>query len=155
MIANKIDYGIAIKQLNELTKAYDEGRPLVSDEEWDDLYFEVKDFENRTNIKFKDSPTQKISYTVVNKLEKVTHNHSMLSLDKTKDVEELYSKFGNKEWIAMAKMDGLTISLLYQDGILKRAETRGNGTVGEDVTHNAKVVPSIPKESVSQIEKSL
>lgn len=59
MIANKIDYGIAIKQLNELTKAYDEGRPLVSDEEWDDLYFEVKDFENRTNIKFKDSPTQK------------------------------------------------------------------------------------------------
>lgn len=103
MIANKIDYGIAIKQLNELTKAYDEGRPLVSDEEWDDLYFEVKDFENRTNIKFKDSPTQKISYTVVNKLEKVTHNHSMLSLDKTKDVEELYSKFGNKEWIAMAK----------------------------------------------------
>lgn len=145
MIANKIDYGIAIKQLNELTKAYDEGRPLVSDEEWDDLYFEVKDFENRTNIKFKDSPTQKISYTVVNKLEKVTHNHSMLSLDKTKDVEELYSKFGNKEWIAMAKMDGLTISLLYQDGILKRAETRGNGTVGEDVTHNAKVVPSIPK----------
>lgn len=145
MIANKIDYGIAIKQLNELTKAYDEGRPLVSDEEWDDLYFEVKDFENRTNIKFKDSPTQKISYTVVNKLEKVTHNHSMLSLDKTKDVEELYSKFGNKEWIAMAKMDGLTISLLYQNGILKRAETRGNGTVGEDVTHNAKVVPSIPK----------
>ena len=145
MIANKIDYRIAIKQLNELTKAYDEGRPLVSDEEWDDLYFEVKDFENRTNIKFKDSPTQKISYTVVNKLEKVTHNHSMLSLDKTKDVEELYSKFGNKEWIAMAKMDGLTISLLYQNGILKRAETRGNGTVGEDVTHNAKVVPSIPK----------
>ena len=145
MIANKIDYDIAIKQLNELTKAYDEGRPLVSDEEWDDLYFEVKDFENRTNIKFKDSPTQKISYTVVNKLEKVTHNHSMLSLDKTKDVEELYSKFGNKEWIAMAKMDGLTISLLYQDGILKRAETRGDGAVGEDVTHNAKVISSIPK----------
>ena len=145
MITNKIDYEAAIKRLNEWTKYYDEGHPQVSDEEWDDLYFEVKDFENRTGIKFENSPTQKISYTVVNKLEKVTHNHSMLSLDKTKDVEELYSKFGNKEWIAMAKMDGLTISLLYQDGILKRAETRGDGAVGEDVTHNAKVISSIPK----------
>ena len=145
MIANKIDYGAAIKRLNEWTKYYDEGHPQISDKEWDDLYFEVENFEDRTGIKFENSPTQKISYTIVNKLEKVTHNHPMLSLDKTKDVEELYSKFGNKEWIAMAKMDGLTISLLYQDGILKRAETRGNGTVGEDVTHNAKVVPSIPK----------
>ena len=145
MIANKIDYGIAIKQLNEWTKAYDEGQPLVSDEEWDDLYFEVKDFENRTGIKFENSPTQKISYTVVNKLEKVAHNHPMLSLDKTKDVEELYSKFGNKEWIAMAKMDGLTISLLYENGSLVRAETRGDGSIGEDVTHNARIVSSIPK----------
>lgn len=146
MIANKIDYGIAIKQLNEWTKAYDEGRPLVSDKEWDDLYFEVEDFENKTGIIFDDSPTQNISYDVINELKKVKHNHLMLSLEKTKSVEELASIFKNKTWIAMSKLDGLSCSLLYKKGKLYRAETRGNGEIGEDVTHNAKVVENIPKE---------
>lgn len=146
MIANKIDYGIAIKQLNELTKAYDEGRPLVSDKEWDNLYFEVKEFENETGIIFDNSPTQNISYDVVNELKKVKHNHLMLSLEKTKSVEELASIFKNKTWIAMSKLDGLSCSLWYKKGKLYRAETRGNGEIGEDITHNAKVVENIPKE---------
>ena len=69
----------------------------------------------------------------------------MLSLDKTKDIEEIKSFIGNKDWIAMLKMDGLTCSLLYENGRLVRAETRGDGEIGEDVTHNAMVIPSIPK----------
>ena len=68
----------------------------------------------------------------------------MLSLDKTKDLDEIKSFIKNKEWIAMLKMDGLTCSLRYVDGKLVSAETRGNGIIGEDILHNAKVIPSIP-----------
>ena len=68
----------------------------------------------------------------------------MLSLNKTKDIEEIKSFLGDHEWIAMAKMDGLTCSLRYLNGKLVSAETRGNGIEGEDITHNALVIPSIP-----------
>lgn len=145
MIKDKIDYGTAIKKLNEWTVAYDKGQPQVSDKEWDDLYFQVEEFEKNTGIVFSDSPTQKIYFEVVSKLNKVEHNHPMLSLAKTKDVSELEQKFKGKDWIAMAKMDGLTVSLTYENGELVRAETRGNGEVGEDIIHNARVIPSIPK----------
>ena len=70
----------------------------------------------------------------------------MLSLDKTKDIEEIKSFLGDHEWIAMAKMDGLTCSLRYLNGKLVSAETRGNGIEGEDITHNALVIPSIPNK---------
>ena len=70
----------------------------------------------------------------------------MLSLDKTKSIDEVKTFLGSNDFIAMAKMDGLTLSLKYVDGILVSAETRGNGIIGEDVLHNAKVIPSIPKK---------
>ena len=95
---------------------------------------------------YEDSPTQRVNYQVVNKLNKVEHNHLMLSLDKTKDIKAIESFVKGHNWIAMAKMDGLTCSLRYLDGELVSAETRGNGFIGEDVTHNAKVIPSIPKK---------
>jgi DNA ligase (NAD+) len=69
----------------------------------------------------------------------------MLSLDKTKDIKEIKSFIGNKDWIAMLKLDGLTCRLTYEEGKLVRAETRGDGVEGEDITHNALVLPSIPK----------
>ena len=69
----------------------------------------------------------------------------MLSLDKTKDFKEVKEYFGDFPVVAMCKMDGLTCSLTYQNGELVRAETRGNGQVGEDITHNARVISSIPK----------
>lgn len=144
MIKDKLEYLSAIKKLNKWTEAYDNGYPEVSDKEWDDLYFEVKEFE-KNNAAAKDSPSQTISYQVVNSLKKVTHSHPMLSLDKTKDINNLKSFIGNHEYILMAKMDGLTCSLTYQNGQLVLAETRGNGIVGEDITHNANVIPSIPK----------
>lgn len=144
MIKTGSEYCEKIKWLNDRTKEYDEGNPTVTDKEWDDVYFEVMQFEKEYPI-HPDSPTQKISYQIVNELKKVKHNHPMLSLAKTKNIEEIKSFVGDKDCILMAKMDGLTCSLTYEDGRLVRAETRGNGEVGEDITHNALVISSIPK----------
>lgn len=134
-----------VTELNRLTELYDKGTPEVSDKEWDNMYFELVNFEHEYGYVLPNSPTQKVNYTVVNELTKVQHNHPMLSLDKTKDIDEIKSFVGNKDWIAMLKMDGLTCSLLYENGRLVRAETRGDGEIGEDITHNAMVIPSIPK----------
>lgn len=132
--------------LNKATDAYDEGEPYMRDPEWDNIYYELKDIEKNTGIIYPDSPTQTIHYNVVNNLKKVTHNHPMLSLQKTKDIEDIKEFIGGKAWVAMAKMDGLTCSLRYVNGELVSAETRGNGIIGEDVTHNAKVISSIPQK---------
>ena len=135
-----------INKLNYYTKKYDEGNPEISDKEWDNMYFELQDLENWTGLYFEDSPTQKVIFQEVSKLNKVEHNHPMLSLDKTKSIDAVKSFLGNKDFICMAKMDGLTCSLRYLDGKLVSAETRGNGQVGEDILHNALVVKNIPKK---------
>ena len=135
-----------IKKLNYYTKFYDEGHPKISDKEWDDMYFELVKAENETGIYFEDSPTQRVNYQVLNKLEKVEHDHLMLSLDKTKDINTLNAFIKNKDIISMAKMDGLTCSLTYENGRLIRAETRGNGIVGENILHNALQVKNIPNK---------
>ena len=135
-----------IDELNRLTKLYDEGHPEISDKEWDDLYFKLKQMEKETGIIYPDSPTQNIYFEKVSELKKVKHNHPMLSLDKTKNFDDIKSFVKNHSWIAMAKMDGLTCSLKYINGELISAETRGNGIEGEDVTHNAKVINSIPQK---------
>ena len=134
-----------IDVLNYHTKLYDEGHPEISDKEWDDLYFELFRLENITEIYYKDSPTQGINFQVVNQLNKVEHNHPMLSLAKTKDLEEVKKMFNN-DYFMMAKMDGLTCSLRYENGYLVGAETRGNGIIGEDILHNALVVKNIPNK---------
>lgn len=133
-----------INTLNKATEAYDQGQPYLSDTDWDTMYYELEKLEKETGIIYPDSPTQTIHYDVVNNLKKVTHDHPMLSLQKTKDIEDIKEFIGGKAWIAMGKMDGLTCSLRYENGELVSAETRGNGIIGEDVTHNAKVIPSIP-----------
>ena len=146
IINDKHSMESVIKCLNEWTEAYDKGHPIVSDKEWDDLYFELKKAEERFGIILPNSPTQKVVYTVVTELKKVKHEYQpMLSLDKTKDIEEIKSFIGNRDWIAMLKLDGLTCRLTYEEGKLVRAETRGNGIEGEDITHNARVIPSIPQ----------
>ena len=138
-------YRLRLKQMSVWQKAYDEGHPIISDREWDDYYYSLIKLERSLGYADPDSPTQRIEYKVVNELQKVEHNHPMLSLDKTKDLDEIISFITERDWICMAKMDGLTCSLTYRDGRLVRAETRGNGVVGEDITHNAYVIPSIPK----------
>ena len=134
-----------IAQLNMWTKAYEEGHPIVSDKKWDEAYFRLADLENKANIHLPNSPTQKVVYEVQTELKKVTHNHPMLSADKTKDWDKFVQYFGNKDVIGMLKLDGLTLSLRYIDGHLVSAETRGDGEIGEDVTMNATTIASIPK----------
>ena len=141
---NEIEH--LVYMLNEATDAYEEGHSPFSDKEWDDMYFELLELEKETGYISIDSPTHRIHFETVSELKKVEHNHPMLSLDKTKDIEVIESFLKGKDWIVMAKMDGLTCSLKYIDGFLVSAETRGNGIIGEDITHNAKVIPSIPKE---------
>lgn len=134
-----------VEQLNYYTHFYDMGNPLISDTEWDKLYFDLQELEKKSGYAFPDSPTQNISYDVVSELKKITHNHPMLSLQKTKSLKELNEFCGNRTAFLSLKLDGLTCSLYYANGRLQRAETRGNGIIGEDITHNAMVIPSIPK----------
>ena len=136
---------VLVDTLNFHTKLYDDGNPIISDEDWDKLYFRLVQMEKNTGIYLEDSPTQRINFQIVNKLNKVEHNHPMLSLAKTKDLSEVEAFLEDKAPICMAKMDGLTCSLTYRGGKLVGAETRGNGIVGEDILHNALVIKNIPK----------
>lgn len=135
-----------VNTLNYATEAYDKGHPIMSDEEWDKLYFELKNLEESCGEHLAGSPTVSIPFSVVTSLRKVEHNHPMLSLDKTKDINEIQTFIhrDNQPFIIMSKLDGLTCSLRYLDGKLVSAETRGNGVIGEDILHNALVIPSIP-----------
>jgi DNA ligase (NAD+) len=135
-----------VDYLNKHQDLYDKGMPAISDSAWDEAYLELKELEIAMGEVLPNSPTQKIRYTVVSELKKVKHEYQpMLSLDKTKDIEEIKRFLGDKEWIAMLKLDGLTCRLTYEEGRLVRAETRGDGVEGEDITHNARVLSSIPK----------
>ena len=134
-----------IQKLNNATEAYDRGEPYMSDREWDDLYFQLEKMEDEAGFTLPNSPTQKVVFEKVSELKKVEHNHLMLSLAKTKSVEEVESFLGDKPFIAMPKMDGLTCSLRYVGGRLISAETRGNGQVGEDILHNILTLKSVPK----------
>ena len=135
-----------IETLNYNTKLYDEGHPTMTDEEWDKLYFELCGLELESGMYFGDSPTQKVNYQIVNELNKVKHNHPMLSLQKTQSIDDIVDFIGKKEPIIMLKIDGLTCSLTYENGQLIAAETRGDGEIGEDILHNALVVSNIPNK---------
>lgn len=138
-------YANLIEELNKATEAYDKGTPSITDREWDVMYYHLVEIEKKQGWAAPNSPTQQVHYNVVNELVKVHHNHFMGSLDKTKSLDELNEFCGNRTAFLSLKLDGLTCSLYYANGCLRRAETRGNGTVGEDITHNALVTPSIPK----------
>lgn len=133
-----------IQLLNDWTNKYDAGYPVVSDIEWDKNYFELKALEEEMGICLMGSPTQNIHYEFKTSLTKVKHNHPMLSLDKTKDWQEFIEYFENKDVVGMPKLDGLTVSLVYENGKIISAETRGDGEIGEDVTHNILTVQGVP-----------
>ena len=135
-----------IDKLNYYTKLYDEGESPISDKEWDDMYFHLEELEEKTGISLGNSPTIHVDYRVVNQLRKVKHNHPMLSLDKTKSEDDVVAFLSGHDGIAMAKMDGLTCSLCYEEGLLISAETRGNGEVGEDILQNIVRVKGVPIE---------
>ena len=129
---------------------YNKNKSLVSDEEYDRLFDQLSELEKKEGRSLPNSPTQSVGYSlekevIVDKLEEVTHNHLMLSLDKTKNVEDIIRFAGNQGIVVMPKMDGLTCTLRYINGKLESAETRGDGTKGELITHNAMVMRSVPK----------
>lgn len=149
---DKLTISALVDKLNYYTKLYDEGKPEITDSEWDKMYFELQELERSTGIYLPNSPTQSIDYRVVNALQKVKHNHPMLSLNKTKSIDEMNAFIGNKEFITMLKMDGLTCSLGYKNGRLVSAETRGNGIEGEDILHNIMTVKNVPKRLPQNID---
>ena len=134
-----------IQQLQEAAKAYyQEDREIISNYEYDQLYEELETLEKVTGIQLAGSPTAKVGYDVVDGLEKVSHHVPLLSLDKTKEASKLADFLAEHTGLLSWKLDGLTVVLTYENGILSRAVTRGNGQVGEDVTHNAKCFANIP-----------
>lgn len=137
-------YKSLIQELNNATKAYDEGHPIMTDAEWDLLYYTIEAYEQQHGFALQESPTQSISYEVVNELKKVEHSSPMLSLAKTKSIDDLEDFRKDHSCFISLKLDGLTLRLTYAAGRLIRAETRGNGIIGEDVTHNARVIKGIP-----------
>lgn len=135
-----------VEKLNKYRDAYyNHSKMIVSDKEYDDLFDELKELEDEFGVIFSNSPTQTVGYEVQSKLNKVKHDHPMLSLAKTKEPYDIF-KFANGHGIiGMLKMDGLTCSLSYDKyGDLVKAETRGNGEIGEDVLKNAKLISNIP-----------
>jgi DNA ligase (NAD+) len=140
---------VRIKELTALLKEagkayYAQSREIMTNFEYDRLYDELVQLEEKTGYVMSDSPTVRVGYEVLSELPKETHPSPMLSLDKTKDVEVLKSWLKGQKGILSWKLDGLTIVLTYEDGKLAKAVTRGNGEVGEVITNNARVFKNIP-----------
>ncbi len=141
-----------IKRMKELipilsgaAKAYyQESREIMSNFEYDRLYDELLKLEQETGTVFAGSPTQKVGYEVLSELPKERHERPMLSLNKTKSVDELREWLGGQTGLLSWKMDGLTVVLTYEDGVLAKAVTRGNGEIGEVITPNARTFINIP-----------
>lgn len=134
-----------IQVLNEAGKAYyQESREIMSNFEYDRLYDELQELEKETGVVLSKSPTQNVGFRVLSELPKEAHESPMLSLDKTKSVEDLGEWLGSQKGILSWKLDGLTVVLNYNHGTLQKAVTRGNGEIGEVITNNAKVFSNIP-----------
>ena len=123
---------------------YNLNAPTVEDQVYDRLFDELAALEKETGIRMGNSPTQTVGYPAVSKLEKTTHAIPLLSLDKTKSSEELLAFMGEQGVLLMLKLDGLTIKLTYESGVLQEASTRGDGDEGEIVTHNVTGITGIP-----------
>lgn len=143
-----------IKRIKELTNKlnkyrnsyYNEDFSLISDYDYDILFDELKNLEESTGFYLSNSPTKTVGYEIKSNLKKVKHPIPLLSLEKTKSISDL-NKFAERgDCIIMPKYDGLTVELYYKNGELVRASTRGDGFVGEDITHNAKTFKNIPLE---------
>lgn len=134
-----------IKILNHASNEYyNSDNPLISDYDWDRQFDELKQLEAETGCVFSNSPTQNVGYEVKSKLEKVKHSHPMLSLGKTKSENDLKAFSDGKDCVLSLKMDGLTMLNTYENGEFIQSESRGNGEVGELLTHNAKVFKNLP-----------
>ncbi|MEM1440429.1 MAG: NAD-dependent DNA ligase LigA, partial [Pseudomonadota bacterium] len=137
---------------------YVDDAPVVPDAEYDRLLRELQELEAAfPELQTPDSPTQRVGATPISGFATVTHRQAMQSLDNAFSDEEMGSFFdrvasrleleggiGDLEFCAEPKMDGAAMSLLYEDGVLVRAATRGDGTTGEDITHNVRTIHTAP-----------
>lgn len=154
MIQNQTTYYEKVDLLNTWANAYYvKDEPIATDEEYDKLYREVLAYEQINNIVNENSPTRKVGGIVLEEFTKANHKTKMWSQEDIFNIDEL------KDWIKRIekvvdltktsfvcepKFDGASLNLIYENGFLKQAITRGDGVVGEDVTHNAKTISSIP-----------
>lgn len=143
--------------LNEAAEAYyNTGHPIMSDEQFDARLEDLRQFEEETGFVFANSPTQRVGAKVLTELKEITHSHPMLSLEKCHTVEELIKFANNNELIASIKLDGLTVSIRYENGTLVSAETRGDGYVGSDITEHIRHFKNVPlkikKEGIYTID---
>ncbi|MEO2238137.1 NAD-dependent DNA ligase LigA [Dorea sp. YH-dor226] len=142
-----------VELLNRAGRAYyQDAEEIMSNYEYDRLYDELQELERELGITLSNSPTVNVGYEVLSELPKERHERPMLSLDKTKDVEDLKKFVGDQKALMSWKMDGLTIVLTYREGKLYKAVTRGNGEVGEVITNNARVFRNIPLQIAYQGE---
>ena len=142
--------------VNKLNKAgyeyYTLDNPSITDSEYDSLLRQLESLEEKyPEYKRSDSPTQRVGGTIISKFEKVYHEKPMLSLPDVFNIEEIesfYNKIKNAgispHFVCEQKIDGLSVSLVYKNGILVSAATRGDGTVGENITHNVKTIKNVP-----------
>ena len=134
-----------VNKLNEARRVYEQGTgEIMSNREYDALYDKLKEMEAKTGVVYPDSPTVNVGYEVVSELPKEKHATPMLSLEKTKDPSVLKNWLGGNDGVLSWKMDGLTVVLHYNNGLLVKAVTRGNGEIGEIVTPNAKTFKNVP-----------
>lgn len=143
---NKVDrIRELVEDLNKASNAYYKyDNPIITDKQYDDLYDELTILENETGYILTGSPTQSVQGEVVDFLEKVEHRYPMLSSNKTKDLDVVRKFVEKEDAIQSWKLDGLTVVTEYRMGLLYRAVTRGNGTIGEDVTHTFKHCVNLP-----------
>lgn len=131
--------------LNEASKAYYNGESTMTDIEYDKLFDELKSLEERTGLIYSNSPTQKVGATILDHLTKKTIDiQPMLSLDKVHSAEEVVEFAKKKTMVAMLKCDGLSVRIIYKNGKLESANTRGNGEVGVDITEHIKQFLNVP-----------
>lgn len=134
-------------QLNQYrVEYYSLNAPTVSDEVYDRLFDELGRLEQELGVKMSNSPTQTVGWPAVDKLKKVCHPIPLLSLDKTKRVEDLCTLMGGQQIMLMLKLDGLTLKLVYEGGVFLEASTQGDGDKGENVTHNVRGISGIPAQ---------
>lgn len=123
---------------------YNQNAPSVSDAVYDRLFDELTELEEETGVVMSNSPTQTVGYPVVSRLPQAKHDIPLLSLDKTKLISELLAFQDGRTVDFSLKLDGLTTEIIYEGGLLQRLSTRGDGDIGEDITHNAEAIEGIP-----------
>lgn len=139
----RIEYLVAF--LNKCCDEYYNGStPTLSDAQYDALYDELSQLEAETGMVLPNSPTQRAGFEAISELQKVEHPTPLLSLAKTKSVADISEMLRRSNGFLSLKLDGLTVELDYENGVLKEASTRGDGNIGEIITHNARVFKNIP-----------